>query len=163
MKRFFIKEAKYDCRNYEKFKYVLVSVNFECEGKSQWITLSEADGYPAYCLTDKDVFDGMLDDASDDDFWEELNDHCLFEYDGIDLDSGYVGTYISLSDNPDSPAVPLIKYLILLALCNKEINDKLIPMTVGKYANNLFIPGSKNDIAFWNKYRKRIRSKREDK
>ena len=66
----------------------------------------------------------------------------IHEFDGIAFDDQYSTTFESMAEDPENPAVPLIRYLIALVRCGMDEVEDLIQMASGKYADELDIPAS---------------------
>lgn len=148
MARYFIEEAKCGmtgggmaCGPFPGT--VVAAVRFRKSKKSKLLYLSEADGIPCFTLTDKDVFDDLLkEDTDDGEFIDYLNDHNIDELDGIEFGCGYDELFESISDDSENPVIPLIRYIVALVRCETEDTEPLIAMAQGKYADELEIPVS---------------------
>ena len=127
--------------------HVMVAVKFkefrEGEEKpAQWLSLAEAEGYPNAYLSDKDIFDRLMEeDMEDTEFDEYLDEHYLEEFNGIAV-YDYADLFESIQEDPDNPAAPLIRYAVALVRCAMEDVDDLIRMAKGRYADELDIPMS---------------------
>ena len=122
---------------------VVVTVQFKDESKTQWISLVEVDGIPIVYLSDKDIHEDLVaEDFDNEEFNQYMEDHLISEFDGIEFDADYSTTLESIAEDPENPAVPLIRYLITLARCDMDEVDDLIQMASGKYADELDIPAS---------------------
>jgi len=93
-------------------------------------------------LTDKDIFDRLLKNDSDEDFNEYVNEHEIFDFEGTEFDGDYSTTISSLYENTENPAVPLIRYLLTLTLCSQEETQGLIELATGKYIDEIEVPMS---------------------
>ena len=148
MKRYFIEEAK--CGITEGGigigpvpGNVVVSLKFQDGTRTQWLNVVEVDGIPNVYLSDEDIFDPLLaEDLDDEDFTEYMLDHYITEFEGIVFDTDYEATFESISENPDNPAVPLIRCIIALVRCSMDETEELIQMMSGKYADEVEIPVS---------------------
>ncbi len=122
---------------------VVAAVKFRNGKKSKWLFLSEVDGIPCFTLTDKDIYDDLLkEDLENEEFMEYMNTHTIYELDGIELGCSYDELFESISENPENPGIPLIRYIIALTRCKMDELDPLIEMAKGKYADELDIPMS---------------------
>ena len=127
---------------------VVTAVKYRKGQKSKWLYLSEVDGIPCFTLTDKDIYNDLLkEDVDNEEFIEYLNAHSIDKLDGIEFSGDYgVNSYgdifDSISENPENPVIPLIRYIIALTRCEKEETEPLIRMAQGKYVNELEIPVS---------------------
>ena len=54
----------------------------------------------------------------------------------------YSETFASIAEDPDSSAVPLIKYMIALTRCEMGDVQSLLKLGIGRYADELEIPVS---------------------
>ncbi|MBR4205570.1 MAG: hypothetical protein IKQ92_08845 [Clostridia bacterium] len=41
-----------------------------------------------------------------------MNDHNIGKLDGIEFECGYDELFMSISDNPENPVIPLIRYIV---------------------------------------------------
>ena len=148
MKRYYIEEAK--CGITEGGMAcgpvpgnVVVTVKFKEGSKVQWINLVDVGGILNVCLSDKDIHDALIEEDFDDEFLEYIDDHCIDEFNGLELGTEYGDWLDSIEEDPENPAVQLIRLLIALALCKPgEPEAELIKMAKGKYADELNIPES---------------------
>ena len=140
MKRFFIEEAKCEVAGGALSSRVITTVKYKEDGKDQWLSLVDVDGIPNAYLSDKDIHgDIVKEDFEDEEFSEYMNEHYIMEFDGIDM-TDYSEMVTSMYDDPDVPAIPLIKYLVTLTLCDMDSVEDLIKMAAGKFADELSIP-----------------------
>ena len=158
MKRYFIEEAK--CGVTEGGMacgpvpgFVVVSIRFNEGEESRWLNLVDVDGIPNVFLTEKDVYDLLIDDSYDDpEFNTYINEHFITNFNGIEFDDSYSTTFESIADAPDNPAVPLVRYLITLTRCRMNEVEELTQMASGKYADELDIPQSDAEEDFYEEY-----------
>jgi len=137
---------------------VVVSVQFK-EESELWLNVVEVEGMPNFYLTDKDIFDDLVkEDDDDEEFMEYLQEQYIDEFNGLYLDCDYTEVFTSIDEDPDNPAVPLIRYAIALIRCAMEDVEGLIDMASGKYADELEIPTS--DIE--EEYREELEYELED-
>ena len=119
---------------------VNAAIKFKESNKTQWLSLSEYDGIPAFYLTDDDIFDSLVEeDYNNEKLWDYIKDHEVSEFDGLTLGE-YEDVLDSIKEDSQNPAVPVIRYLISLVRCEKDEENKLISMAIGKYADELEIP-----------------------
>ena len=122
---------------------VVVTVQFKEGSKTQWLSLVEVEGIPNVYLSDKDIHEDLVaEDFDDEEFTEYMEDHYINEFEGIEFDSDYSTTFESIADDPENPAVPLVRYLITLVRCDMDEVEDLILMASGKYADEINIPAS---------------------
>ena len=127
MKRYLIEDAKcgisdggIDCGPVPG--HVVTSVKFSDGEESRWLNLAEVDGMPNVYLTEEEVYEAMIkDDPEDETLTERLEEDYIEGLDGIAFGMDYSETFASIAEDPDSPAVPLIKYMIALTRC--EMGD----------------------------------------
>ena len=132
---------------------VVATVRFKDEGESKWISLVEAQGIPNVYLSDKDIHEDLVkEDFENDEFTAYMEEHYINEFNGIEFGTDYSDTFESISNDPENPAVPLIKYLIALVRCDMEEVDGIISMATGKYADELEIPVSDVEEDFLDEY-----------
>ena len=146
MKKYYIEEAKCGVTDagMESTPVAAIKVK-EANGTSEWLSLIEADGIPIVFQTTEDMFDKLIaNDQSEDDgaYYEFMDAHTIHDFNGIVFGEDYTETFDSISEDPDNPAIPLIRYLIALERCDMEEIDDLVNMAVGKYADELEIPMS---------------------
>ena len=153
MKKFFIEEAKCEltkggiaCGPVDP--NVVTSVKYKSGDETKWISLVEVMGIPNFLLADKDIYDGLVkEDDSDKEFWEYTQLINIGEFNGIELGE-YSDIFYSISEDPENPAIPLIRYMIALTRCPMEEVAGLIAMAKGKYADELDIPISDEEEDF---------------
>lgn len=132
---------------------VVVTVQFKDDSKTQWISLVEVGGIPNVYLSDKDIHEDLVaEDFDNEEFNQYMEDHFISEFDGIEFDADYSTTFESIAEDPENPAVPLIRYLITLVRCDMDDVDDLIQMASGKYADELDIPASDVEEDFMEDY-----------
>ena len=103
----------------------------------------DTDGILSTHLFDKDVHEGLIEeDIENEDFVDYINEHTISEFNCIELTDDYADTFSSIADDPENPAIPLIRYLIALERCGMEDVEELIAMAKGHYADELEIPMS---------------------
>ena len=117
---------------------VVVTAKIKEDGEVKWISLVETMGIPNLFVTDKDVFEHLVkEDFDDNEIGDYINAHYVEDFNGIVANDEYGGFFDSIFEEPENPAVPLIKYLIALVRCPMEDVDDLIAMAEGKYADEL--------------------------
>ena len=121
--------------------HVVVTVQYKEGTEEKWLSMVEVDGIPVVYLSDKDVHDDLVAERFEDkEFDEYMANHYIEEFEGITFGEDYFDAYNSIEDNPNNPAVPLIRYLITLVRCGMDDVERLIGMASGKYADELDIP-----------------------
>ncbi len=155
MKRYFIEEAK--CGVTEGGMAcgpvsgnVVVTVKFKEGSKVQWISLVEVDGIANVYLADKDIHESLIaEDIDDEEFTQYMEDHYISEFDGLDVGAEYGDWLDSIEEDPENPAVQLIRLLLALAWCKPGRPEaELIEMAKGRYADELDIPESAVEDVF---------------
>lgn len=119
---------------------VVATVRFSADGRSQWISMIEFEGIPMVFLTDTDLHDYIANNTSDRDYAEHLEQYMIEEFNGITCSSDYNDIFDSVSDDPDNPAIPLLRYLIALVRCSWDEIGPLVAMAKGHYIDELDIP-----------------------
>ena len=144
MKRYYIEEAKcglteggFACGPVSG--HVVVTVRFNDGGGSRWVTAVEVDGIPNFFLLDRDVHDKAV--REDDETLEWMYPRFTRDFNGLET-GDYFDMFRSIADDPENPAVPLLRYIIVLLRCPMDDVDGLIGMAAGKYADELGIPVS---------------------
>ena len=130
MKRYFIEEIK--CGESEggvacgpvsgSFN---VSIRYSVDGESMWLSNADVGGIPNFFLTDEDVFQKLCDDDMSEEFNDYMNAHYAGDFEGLDLGE-YWDVFNSFSENPENPAVPLVRLLVTLSRCHREKEAELI-------------------------------------
>lgn len=145
MKRYFIEEAK--CGVTEGGiacgpvgGNVVASVKYNDGEETAWLTLVEVTGFVNVFLTEKEVYTEAIAEPDDEEFYAYMNEHAIHDFNGIEFDEAYGTSYSSMSEDPENPANPLIRYLFVLARCTMEELDGLIELAEGRYADELDIP-----------------------
>lgn len=122
---------------------VIATIQFREGNATQWLSLAEVAGIPNVYLTDKDVFEDLVaEDVEDTEFAEYMQEHYIDEFEGIEFDDDYSTTFESIAEDPENPAVPLIRYLIALIRCEMDEVNELIEQATGKYVDEIDIPAS---------------------
>ena len=144
MKRYFIVDAKRDEVNTDQSTVVVASVKFLNEGKPQWLNWVDADGITGLILSERDIFDELLENCKDNDdsaIIEYLDENAISKFEGIDFEESYDTPYDSIYRfDPENPANPLIRFLFSLSLCPMEQTDNLIVLAKEKYIDEVEIP-----------------------
>ena len=146
MKRYLIEEAKCGITN-GGFGCgpipgtVITSVKYNDGARSKWLSIAEYDGLPMTFVSERDIFDDLMKDASEDDeFTEYLEEHQIWELDGVEFGDEYSDVYEGIYADPMNPAAQLLKYAIALTRCEEGEEEDLINMAAGKYTDELDIP-----------------------
>ncbi len=145
MKRYFIEDVKrgmsaggVGCGPIEGS--VIVTIRMNDGEKTQWLSMAEFVGVPNIYLTDKDVYEDLIkEDFDDEEFTEYIEEHFIDSLDGIKLGEEYSDIEESLAANPESPAAPLIRFLINVTRSDERKAEELIELAGGKYADELQI------------------------
>ena len=148
MKRYYIVDAKCGigndgiaCGPVESM--VGAAVKIKDGDKQQWLTVIEYAGFPNYYLTEEDSFNRLLDiDVEDEKELDFAKEHQIEEFNGITLGSEYSDIFDSIDEDPDNPAVPLIRYLTALVSCPESEEEELIALAKGKYLDEVEVPAS---------------------
>ena len=140
MQRYYIEDAKCGVVSYGPTGFVVVTVGFNDGAETQWLHMVDVDGILNVVLTEKDIHDELMANEDDEAFNEYVNEHNIYEFEGIDFDGDYVTTYNSLHENPDNPATALIRYAVTLVQCPMDEVDGLIELAVGKYIDEVDVP-----------------------
>ena len=153
MKRYFIEEAKCEltkggiaCGPVDP--NVVTTVKYTCGDETKWLSLVEVMGIPNFLLSDTDIHDDLVkEDDSDKEFWDYTQEINIGEFDGIELGE-YDDIFASFADDPENPAVPLVRYMITLSRCPLEEADGLLALVKGKYIDEVVIPLCEEELAF---------------
>ena len=140
MKRFLIEDAKCGVANASPMMgIVATSVKFNDGESSKWFNLAEVDGIPCFYLTEKDVYDVLIENDFDDEMQEFFDKSSILEFEGITLGE-YGDIFDSIYENPDNPAVPFLRYVFALTRCDLKDVDKLVKKAVGKHVDEIKVP-----------------------
>ena len=140
MKRFLIEDAKcVVAQAGPMMGIVITSVKFNDGESSKWFNLAEVDGIPCFYLTDKDVYDDMIENDFDDETQELFDKSSISEFEGITLGE-YDEVFDSFYEDPDNPAVPFLRYVIALTRCDLKDVDKLVKKAKGKHIDEIKVP-----------------------
>ena len=132
---------------------VVATVRFRDGGKSRWISLVDVEGIPNVYLSDRDMHEELVkEDLENAEFTAYREEHFIGEFGGIVLGPDYADTFESIAEDPENPAVPLIRYLIALVRCDEDEVDDLIAGAAGRYADELEIPVSDVEEDFLEEY-----------
>ncbi len=157
MKRFFIEEAKCGLTDGgvacgPLSSNVVVTIKFTESDETKWLSSVEVDGIPNYYLADKDFHEDLVkEDFDDEEFTKYLDEQYISEFNGISLGE-YPDPFPSFIEDPENPAIPLLKYLVTLVRCPSKDGERLIEMAKGKYADELDIPVSDVEEEFKEDY-----------
>lgn len=89
-----------------------------------------------------------IQDSTNKIYVHEIN---IGEFNGIELGE-YGDIFASFADDPENPAIPLIRYMIALTRCPLDQVEDLLNMARGKYVNELDIPASDVEEDFEEEY-----------
>ena len=121
---------------------VVVTVKYKEDAAAQWLNMVEFEGVPNVFLSDRDIFEKLVEeDFEDQAFADYLNAHFIEDFNGITMGE-YAAVFDSISNDPENEAVPLVRYMILLARSSADEAEALIEMSAGKYADEIEIPES---------------------
>ena len=147
MKRFLIEEAKRAVTKggpewEDAPSSVVVTVKYKEDAAAQWLNMVEFEGVPNVFLSDRDIFDKLVEeDFEDQAFAAYLNEHFVEDFHGIAMGE-YAAVFDAIVNDPENEAIPLIRYMILLARSGADEAEALIEMSAGKYADEIEIPES---------------------
>ena len=86
----------------------------------------------------------MNNDISDE-FVEFMSERFIEKFEGITL-GDYDTIFESIKENDGNPAVPLIRYIILLTRCSEDNVDEIIALAKGKFVDEIVIPQNDTEI-----------------
>ena len=147
MKRFLIEEAKRAVTKgglewEDAPASVVVSVKYKDDAAVQWLNMVEFEGVPNVFLSDRDIFEKLVEeDFEDQAFACYLDTHFIEEFNGIVMGE-YAAVFDAIASDPENEAIPLIRYMILLARNSADEAEAFIEMAAGKYADEIEIPES---------------------
>ena len=146
MKRYLLEEAKCGITN-GGFAcgpipgHVITSIKYNDGAGSKWLSIAEYDGLPMTFVSERDIFDDLMkDDSEDDEFTEYLEEHQIWDLDGMEFGDEYSDVYEGIYADLENPAAQLLKYAIALTRCAEGEEKDLIDMASGKYVDELDIP-----------------------
>ena len=138
MRRFLIEEVKCGVADTcPMVGLVITSIKYNDGEGSKWLNLSELDGYPCFSLTNRDVFDELMENDFIEEFQAEMNKSFTNEFNGLTL-----GEYDDIFDciydgNEDNPTTAFLRYVIAVTRADFDVVDRLKKMAIGKYADEL--------------------------
>ena len=147
MKRYLIEEAKRAVtkggpEREDAPASVVVTVKYKDNAAVQWLNMVEFEGVPNVFLSDRDIFEKLVEeDFEDQAFAAYLDAHYIEEINGIVMGE-YAAVFDAIANDPENEAVPLIRYMILLARSHADEAEAFIEMAAGKYADVIEIPES---------------------
>ncbi len=104
---------------------------------AEWYSMAEAEGYIYLFKTEEDIYGTMLREEEDEAFLAFRNAHRVWELDGIAV-HGEIGEVLeSITAHPDSPAAPLIRYMLALTWWGTEDREGLLKLSSGRYADEM--------------------------
>ncbi len=121
---------------------VVVTIKFKANNKSRWFSIVEFDGMPNYFLSDTDGHNILMEEEGNDAFMAFSEKNSISSLDGIDLGGDYESLFSNISEDPDNPVVPLLRYAVALVRCDMDEVEELIEMAQGRYTDELDIPVS---------------------
>ena len=117
---------------------VVVSIKYrENDNQSLWLSNVEVEGIANPTLSEKDIFDVLVTEEMDN---TEFDKYFITEFNNIELDPDYYGTFEKFTTDPENPAIPLIRLLIVLTRCKREEEDTIINSVVGRFADEIDVP-----------------------
>ena len=141
MKRYKIQDVKLGMNNgYGPFPgTVTVSINYDDGTGSKWLSGSECDGCIDFYLSDRDI-NGILSSShmTDEDV-EVVESAHIDELDGFEL-GNYDVVLENIEDNPDHPVARLVKYLVLLVVCQMDDFEGYAEMGKGRFIDEVDVP-----------------------
>ena len=117
-----------------------------------WVQIDENYRTPEFYLSDTDQFERHINFDSFDDKEEvkKLNENMIDAFERIDVSAWYEGILFEIFGfHYDNPAKPLMRYLMYLASRSDEDMAAAIEFGTGKYADELNIPATEDEEAFF--------------
>ena len=124
------------------FGFPVASVKFSDGSQSQWLSIMDADGFILFSLADHNVQEPLERETPSAEFEHDFDKHMTEEFNGIGLYQGYESLCQGIGNDPQNPAVPLLRYLIALVRSEPRDARSLIRLAEGKYADELDMPFS---------------------
>ncbi len=122
---------------------VVVTIRFNDGSRSRWFSISEFEGFPNYYLADEDPHDLLVEEDFDDERFTTFHEeHRIDDFNGLELGDEYRDLFEAIAEDPENPAIPLIRFAVAMVRCSMDEEEDLIKMAVGKYADELDIPVS---------------------
>lgn len=150
MKRYFVEDAKCEVVGAGMAASVVIgAVKYKCEDETGWLYLEEAQGFPMFYQTEEDIFEDLLKDNIDQEEFESYREDSIDELDGIELTDSYEEIFENIHTNMDSPAVPLLRYIITLVRCDMEDLKPIIALGKGNFIDEVEIPRSDEEEDFY--------------
>ena len=149
MKRYYIEDVRCDvvgagmdaCVVIGGVKYRSSDENGD---KERWLYLEEIEGtFTEFYETEEDIFDDLCrDNIPQEEFEACRENNRIGEIDGIELPTEYEELFENFREHEDSPALPLLRYLILVVRCDMEELAPTIAMGRGRYIDEVQVPKS---------------------
>ena len=143
MKRYFIENVRCDITDGGMAcgpvgGSVVVTAKIKEDEETKWFSIVEAMGFPNAYVTEKDIFDDLVEEDFDNkEFTAYCQEHFVDDFNGVAVGPDYSDIFDSIAEDPENPAVPLIRYMIVVLRCPMEEVDGLTKMAEGKYADEL--------------------------
>ena len=138
MREYYIEDIRSDALNGGTLGFAAGAVKFTEDDESQWLSAVDMDGVPNVYLSDECIFDELMENPGDETL-ERSNRYYITEFNDIDV-TDYEEAYRCMEQDPDNPAVPLIKLLIALLRSDWDDAGKLADAASGRYADEVDIP-----------------------
>ena len=141
MKRYKVQDVKLRMdKGYGPFPgVVVVSIEYDDGTGSKWISGAECDGCIDFHLSDRDISEILVSTDMKDGNSEVFESTHIDEFDGFGL-GNYDDVFDNIDENPDHPAVPLIKYLMLLVVCPMDDYEGYAKMGIGRFIDEVDVP-----------------------
>ena len=155
MKRYMIEEAKAGITNGGMacgpiFGFAVASVKYTDGEESKWLSMVEVEGIPNFNITDKDVYDILVEEDDNNEEFMELVNNPAGPSDGFDFGTDYYEFFEHIASVPDDPMNPVVKFLITLVRCSLGEEESIIKPAIGKYADELTFPEfEEEDEEYW--------------
>lgn len=118
---------------------IAVSVRYDDGEEQRWLSAVECCGNVEFHLSDEDISGTLVAYEPTEKVIKVINDTFVDDLDGFPL-GDYEDLYGAIEEDPENPAVPLVRYLVMLVRCPMVDLQRFIDMGVGRYIDEVDIP-----------------------
>lgn len=137
MEKYIIKNAKYIIGSLGIENTFNGSVQYEHNGQTKWISISELLGFPLFSISDNDITDMLVNLPSEDSpEYDLLEKSKIQSLEGVPVDS-YKNIGEALSKRSMTPMFKLLIYTICLVKLDDQDRENFIKETIGKDINEI--------------------------
>ena len=120
-----------------------VSVRYDDGEGQRWLSAVECCGCVEFHLSDEDISSTLVAYEPTEKVRKVIEQTFVDEIDGFPL-GDYGDLYGAMEEDPQNPAVPLMRYLVLLVRCPMVDLQGFIDMGVGRHIDEVDLPDPEN-------------------